>query len=412
MFCTSCGTKNSEDGNFCKQCGLRLDKPAHNKISEQDFERAMPEDEQVTSLLERAYIARKSGDRLGAIALCHEALDLRPTSTSCHSLLGQLYEQGGERELAIEQYEKVMALNPGSIADRVKLDELRGDVPSVVSTKRSQPHIVIADRGKDNSPIDYRGPSFVLACVALMVLGGIFTMQMLSRQGGSQRSGPDSGRSQAANSGIQTANTQAVQAAGQPSIPNQNVASADPGFPGVTGFGERPIIIQNTPAPNSREYPPAGYGVGPAGIAATVSNHPATTTNSAQDDSRDIDTGHVHLGSSEDNKTPDVDPAPATPKGTGKITVNDPKVTINVSSTGTGASAGDNSTGSNTRKNEQMADLLAQQGQYKQAGDAYLHALDGAGDDTAYVYRQAAWCFEKAGEKTTAVSYYQHGMRR
>src|ERR1051326_3812975 len=107
MFCSSCGAKNVAESNFCHQCGLRLERPAGAKVSEEAFDRAMPEDEQVTALLELAYRRRKEGDVPGAIGLCNEVLTIRPESTTAHGLLGQLYEQNGDRGKAIQQYEQV-----------------------------------------------------------------------------------------------------------------------------------------------------------------------------------------------------------------------------------------------------------------------------------------------------------------
>ena len=88
MFCTSCGTKNAADSNFCRQCGSKVEKPSASKINPDDFERALPEDEQTMALLERAYSLRKSGDLDGAIILCEQSLRLHTESTSTHSLLG------------------------------------------------------------------------------------------------------------------------------------------------------------------------------------------------------------------------------------------------------------------------------------------------------------------------------------
>src|SRR5262245_24191565 len=105
MFCASCGTKNAAESNFCRQCGHKLERPAAPiKISEEEFDRALPADEQVSALLERAYRQRKDSDLPGAIALCEEALRLNPDSTTAHSLLGQLYEASGSRERAIREY--------------------------------------------------------------------------------------------------------------------------------------------------------------------------------------------------------------------------------------------------------------------------------------------------------------------
>src|SRR5204863_4871698 len=99
--------KNSQESNFCKQCGLKMDRPAPVKISEEAYDRARPEEEQVSALLERAYHLRSLGDTAGAIAVCEEALDLKADSTSAHSLLGQLYAQVGMRDRAILAYARV-----------------------------------------------------------------------------------------------------------------------------------------------------------------------------------------------------------------------------------------------------------------------------------------------------------------
>src|SRR5689334_1128227 len=96
MFCASCGTKNAAENNFCLQCGHKLEKAAApTRLDEEAFDSALPDDEKVSALLERAYRQRKDNDLPGAITLCEEALKLSPDSTSAHSLLGQLYEAGG-----------------------------------------------------------------------------------------------------------------------------------------------------------------------------------------------------------------------------------------------------------------------------------------------------------------------------
>lgn len=409
MFCTSCGTKNSEDGNFCKQCGVKLEKQASTRISEEQFERAMPEDEQVTSLLERAYRARKSGDRLGAIALCLEALALRPKSTSCHSLLGQLYEQGGEHDLAIEQYERVLELNPGSIADRVKLDELRGEVPSVVTQKRSPTHIVLADRAKEGAPADYRAPALALAAVALMVMGGIVTMQFMARQGESSRSSGGTVRVASAGGSPSQGAGQSAQR-GSP-LTGQNSPSGDPGsaYTGSIGLGsgQPAIIIQNPPQqPTVRYIQSPPYPQGPASIVdSRGSRNLAPNGIDNGTDEKDMGSDKVHLDTMEAGSGGS-DEARAQIKSTDVIKVHQAP-----SGASGGSAAPDSaSAGSDSRKNQERAVLLTQQGQYKLAGSAYIQALDGAGEDTAYIYRRAGWCFEKAGDKATAINYYQHGI--
>src|SRR5689334_4339287 len=47
MFCTACGTKNTTDANYCKQCGRRLEQTAPLRISDEAFAEAGGVDEQV-----------------------------------------------------------------------------------------------------------------------------------------------------------------------------------------------------------------------------------------------------------------------------------------------------------------------------------------------------------------------------
>jgi Tfp pilus assembly protein PilF len=170
MFCSSCGNKNAADSNFCRQCGRKLDRASSPKISEEAFDRALPEAEQVTALLERAYRLRKANDLPGAIALCNEVLDIRPDSTTAHGLLGQLYEQNGERDRAVEQYERVLQLNPGSIADRVKLDDLRNGSPRPQQTRNIMPKVVIVD--PNGAPLRGVIAWGAVALAALLILSG------------------------------------------------------------------------------------------------------------------------------------------------------------------------------------------------------------------------------------------------
>jgi hypothetical protein len=264
------------------------------------------------------------------------------------------------------------------------------------------------------NPLDYRVPFFALAGVALMVLGGIFTMQMLSHQATGQRSAIDASHAPAGGTqpGVALTSSGGSQVGATSTIQSPDPAVSP--YNTFAGFGQPAIIVQSPATPQAnREYPPPGNAVGPARLTANTTAHDGGTTNTASDDNKDIGTGRVRLdtGDDKDMLTNSADPPPSsTPNKNDKITIHQPAPGSQESAASASSGAGDTSPGSNTHKNEAMADLMAQQGQYKQAGDAYLHALNGAGDETAYIYRRAAWCFEKAGEKTTAVSYYQQGI--
>ena len=173
MFCSECGEKNAADSKFCQKCGTALHKPESSeprgRVSEEDYIRAMPDEERVTALLERAYRSKASGDPKAAIAFCNEAILVQPLSASAYSLLGQLYSAEGEHEAAITAYEKALQLNPGDIADRMKLDELRGgSLP--VRAAALPPMVGSMDSPRNSFPAIFTG----LMAAAVVLLGAIF----------------------------------------------------------------------------------------------------------------------------------------------------------------------------------------------------------------------------------------------
>ncbi|MDO8586355.1 MAG: tetratricopeptide repeat protein [Armatimonadota bacterium] len=127
MFCTRCGTRNAKTSKFCRECGRKLD-PG---IPQSQFDEAEALAEQpvdttkVGDLLFQAF-QNLEGDKLDeALKLCQEALRLHPDSTAGHSLLAMVFEKRGDLNAAIRHYDRVLFLNPGSVADREKRDELR-----------------------------------------------------------------------------------------------------------------------------------------------------------------------------------------------------------------------------------------------------------------------------------------------
>ena len=129
MFCTACGVKNPGDANFCKQCGHRMERSNSRPLSEEEFAFPADPNETVRKLLVTAYKHYEIQNLDAALRACHEAVLIRPDSTDVHSLMSTLYEKQGNIPLAITEREKVLDLNPGSIADREKLDELKEGKP-------------------------------------------------------------------------------------------------------------------------------------------------------------------------------------------------------------------------------------------------------------------------------------------
>jgi outer membrane biosynthesis protein TonB len=76
-------------------------------------------------LLDRALGLSERGDIAGAIITCRQSLALAPLSPQGWSMLGLLHERDGDIDGAIEAYEKVLQLSPGSVLERESLQRLR-----------------------------------------------------------------------------------------------------------------------------------------------------------------------------------------------------------------------------------------------------------------------------------------------
>jgi len=78
------------------------------------------------SLNALGYQALQAGDHDGAIAIFRRNVEEFPDSGNTHDSLGEGYMVRGDRELAIESYERSLELNPQNRNAAQKLQELRG----------------------------------------------------------------------------------------------------------------------------------------------------------------------------------------------------------------------------------------------------------------------------------------------
>ncbi len=79
---------------------------------------------EVYALLAQANLLRIRGCWEEAVGQCMAALRLVPDSTSAQSLLGDIYENQGRFDDAVQWYRMALDTNPDSPADRLKLDRL------------------------------------------------------------------------------------------------------------------------------------------------------------------------------------------------------------------------------------------------------------------------------------------------
>lgn len=450
MFCTACGARNAEISNFCKQCGHKLDRASAPRISEEAFDRALPLEEQVSALLERAYRLRKSGELSAAVRLCEEALHLNPESTSVHSLLGQIHEQMGNRGDAIHEYERVLLLNPGSIADRVKLDELRGDGLPTPLHPRSAPHIVMPNRTLP-SPNGRQILGIAGVAGVLMLLGGLLALQFRPHQekdgapaaSGLTRSARGTGVVKGAAAVASTAGTNASSDSSAPANSNGNPNASTPGlsptgtYSPYTGYAPPPVYIR-TPSPTVyiRDAPPYAESGRRGGTLPNMNNLRVQSVSDNGDTSDRIrlpdggggkysitipsegsgDTTGADTSSKGTNAAPPKNQgSAATPKGgspNGGMGLFPPKFQWHDNGHGNGGivEGGIGAPTTDAQSQIAIASDKVKNGNYDEAIKVYRRALPGAGSQTGYVFQQMGICFQRIKDKTSAIEKFNQAI--
>jgi Tfp pilus assembly protein PilF len=421
MFCTGCGTKNTSDANFCKQCGHKLTKSGALKISEEDF--ALPEsrEEKVRSLLLLAFEKYEAGDLDAAIQTCTQALEIRPDSTDVHSLMSTLYEKKGDKDKAIAERERVLELNPGSIADREKLDELReGDIslkPFKINSSR-----------RASTPVLFDSPGAqVAAAVAVMLLvllvGAWAVWTSRPKMSAADLQAKSGAPSQTLISNPAQQNAGGTQQPGQfnPFYP-QTQANFQPGPYPYNGYPQNYAGPSNNGGNSSNnndqprnsenrraELPPLGsHEVGPAPVRPPFLDSRAGSGNGNGAG------GTVHLPDSEaPNTNASLPNIPIT--NSNQVRPNPPsqgKIEIVVSPGGntgnTGKSTGNEASAPSMDSHSlrRAAQDLQVRGQYKRAITEYIKALDGAGDEAASIHQQMALCYQRLDDFENAIAQY------
>lgn len=119
--CKACNTQNSQESRFCKMCGFEL-KPAPT---------IQIKPAEIDSVLTDGYRLLAAGLVEEAEFIANSILELHPESTSALALRAAVYEKQDRLEDAIEYYERVVALNPESTLDRIKLIQLQKRADSI-----------------------------------------------------------------------------------------------------------------------------------------------------------------------------------------------------------------------------------------------------------------------------------------
>ncbi|MDE2127057.1 MAG: tetratricopeptide repeat protein [Armatimonadetes bacterium] len=393
MFCSACGKQNRRDAAYCKHCGAALDAPARANVSEDAFDQALPEAEQVQAVVDRAYRLSRTGDLPGAIEVCRAALRSLPANTSLHAFLGQLYERAGDRQRAIGEYEHVVASNPGSIADRMKLDQLRdGD-------RVSDPAAAARITAASQPPSRATGRAILVVAAILGVLvlgyaGAAIRLRNLQRHAPAPAAAFNPGRIALNLPGSGTSSTQPG-GAPKPATPG--------GAPPIYIYG--PLSgqpVQSPPQPQIRYVPtPAPAPVRLSAVAPP--SQPTAPTGTSPD------ANHVRLESTHGPnggtlvipvhghhaKAPPADPA---------------IIRITVSKPAQGGAQPASGPSSESQSQIAIADDLKMKGNYSGALREYQAALAGASSQRGYVYQQIALTFYRLGDTTSASANYDNAI--
>lgn len=392
MHCTGCNIDNSDDSRFCKSCGRPLPPTTSAAADAGRADGDMPDEERVRTLLEQAYQDRREGDTSQAVMHCREALRLRPNTTAVHALLVQLYETLGEHDLALHAQQRVVELSPESVADRVKLDDLR----HARSTPAPPPYA----NARPNAGV-LPWVALVVAGASLMFLGGLFVLQLQRRDAPTTmvlppnvRLAPDAPSQTAAPT--RTAATEAA-GAGSTTTATPPTTMSNP-IPYNWGLPQ-PIIVEAGPYPSQ----PRGTGSSSAVLPVTVRPTPAKASAHPAKSSKmllpgDDGDGSQIVVSVHDPRHPD----------TNSQEPGQPVISVKTSSGG-----GDNAaapTSHDARSYMAMGDTQRVSGEFDRAIASYKLALAGAGDDEGYVYQQIASCYQKRGDKDSAINNYQKAI--
>ena len=114
VSCPKCVMNNTLDSAFCKKCGAVL--PV-TMIEE--------EQEKLKEIVTKGMESYQNGHQDEAFAIADHAILTNPSYAEAYALKGLVLERKGAYAEALDAYETVVALNPDSAMDKIKLNQLR-----------------------------------------------------------------------------------------------------------------------------------------------------------------------------------------------------------------------------------------------------------------------------------------------
>ncbi len=114
VACPKCALNNTIDSAFCRKCGYAL--PQDLVAESQD---------KLKELVNKGMSAFNDGNTEEAMGIAEHAVMANPGYPEGHALKGMVHERRSEYAQALDCFETVVALNPDSTIDKIKLNQLR-----------------------------------------------------------------------------------------------------------------------------------------------------------------------------------------------------------------------------------------------------------------------------------------------
>lgn len=315
MFCPDCGFETVEGSRFCKRCGQRLSHGS-NALQEELFNAVVSPDgltessipgveHRIEQLLQDAMRCQSEARYQEALMICEAIIEVEKTNTSAHSMMAIVYEKMGKTALAVEQLRIVTQLNPGSVADKIRLEELQQQIGINRHSGASNyvPPTVYFDKKPVNSVLLAIGSAAVVFALGAIILNNGSNKHA--------RVQPDTQANMTAGNTAPTSTSgvgipQAIPGVGTtPQAPNNNVIQ-----PYIAGGNtqQQPAPQQVNPLlqePVQQNYQPRSNGNSGGGLASIPALPPITNVTPRRDNTPTV--------VEPVNNTPEPKPTPRTP---------------------------------------------------------------------------------------------------
>lgn len=383
MHCTRCGTNNAKTSKFCRECGRKMDAgtPLSEAWQEKEEEKSPAEQAtdtaKVGELLFQAFQDLEAGRLDESLKLCQEALMLHSESTAGHSLVAMVFEKRGDLNAALRHYDRVVALNPRSVADREKRDELRRRLREAEAEPSAFQKIW-------KNYLETAGPFLASKSPWPQVIGAFLATYLLLMLVWPK--GPV--QTQAAQQQTaQAPTTQQTQTAPGGSYAPPTPPAATGGDLPFDGGGAAPQAEQYTPPPTSL----------PTRTMTAAAQRPTWTPRQNPPSTPRLYLPSISVEARPRTEATRPTPAP-TPPTPARPTANNGTISIT-------------RTPPRTEQEDPVAKArkLQMSGDYDGAISAYRQALGGG--NQGQVYQQIATCYQRLGKHKDAVTNYQSAIK-